>query len=184
MDPFALIDAWYPKESQTNAILKEHGILVAQKSLAIARNLPSDQTPDLSFLEKAAILHDIGVCKTHAPAIGCTGEHPYICHGFLGRQILDQEGLPQAFGKVAERHTGAGISLANIVSNCLPLPHRDMVPKTLEEKIICCADKFYSKSPKKKNQPMSVESIIHSLDKISEEHARRFASWAKELGIR
>ncbi len=116
--------------------------------------------------------------------IGCTGEHPYICHGFLGRQILDQEGLPQAFGKVAERHTGAGISLANIVSNCLPLPHRDMVPKTLEEKIICCADKFYSKSPKKKNQPMTVESIIQSLGKISKEHARRFALWAEELGIR
>ncbi len=186
MDPFAIIDKWYPKGSKASGILKEHAILVAKKSLAIAKNLPpnpSHQKPDLAFIEKAAILHDIGICKTHAPDIGCTGEYPYICHGYLGREILDEEGLPEAFGKVAERHTGAGITLENIIDSKLPLPHRDMMPITLEERIICCADKFYSKSPRNQHKTKTIASIIASLGKINEEQAVRFAEWVKEFGL-
>ena len=47
---------------------------------------------------------------------------------------------------MCERHTGSGISLAQIETQNLPLPRRDMLPLSLEEKLVCYADKFYSKS--------------------------------------
>ena len=135
-------------------------------------------------IEQAALLHDIGIFKTRADAIGCTGEAPYICHGYLGRELLDAAGLPPTYGLVAERHTGAGITLANIRSNQLPLPHREMVPVTLEEKIICCADKFYSKDPAKQDQIPTLETITAELYAIDPDHGVRFQAMARELRLR
>ena len=101
------------------------------------------------------MLHDIGIFMTASPKIGCFGDAPYVCHGFLGRELLDKEGLDPTFGLVAERHTGAGICLETIQRHNLPLPRRDMVPITPAEKIICCADKFFSKTPAR-HRKMSV----------------------------
>jgi len=42
------------------------------------------------------------------------------------------EGYPK-HGLVCERHTGTGITLEMIIKNNLPLPHRDMVPVSMEE---------------------------------------------------
>ncbi len=183
MDPFLIIDQYYEPDSELSGVLKDHGRQVAKKSLEIARNLPEDLKPDLDFLEKAAILHDIGIFKTRSKSIGCTGDYPYICHGYLGREILDRQGLDPAFGLVAERHTGAGITLENIISNTLPLPRRDMVPITLEEKIICCADKYFSKSPKNRGRTMTAETIIQKLGQLSPDHARRFQNWAETFRL-
>ena len=74
------------------------------------------------------MLHDIGIIKTRAPAIGCTGDSPYICHGYLGREMLDRFGLDPSYGLVAERHTGAGITLDNILAADLPLPPKGYGP--------------------------------------------------------
>jgi len=181
LDPLTIIARYYNPGSRLHTALVNHSRLVAEKSLEIARSL--SQTPDLDFIENAAMLHDIGIFKTSAPAIGCRGKHPYICHGYLGRDLLDQEGLPKAFGRVAERHTGAGITLDNILKANLPLPHRDMVPTTLEEKIICCADKFFSKNPRYQDKIMTREKIIAELHKINPGHSRRFAAWAAEFNL-
>ena len=180
MDPLALIEKYYPQGSPLYSILVDHSRQVAQKSLEIASKL-THLNPDLDFIEKAAMLHDIGIFKTRAQSIGCRGGAPYICHGFLGRQLLDEAGLDPAFGLVAERHTGAGITRNNIVTANLPLPHRDMVPISLEEKIICCADKYYSKSPKKRGTLMTRDLIIRELSAINPGHARRFTQWAEEF---
>ncbi|HCY84991.1 MAG TPA: phosphohydrolase [Desulfobacteraceae bacterium] len=182
MDPLDIIERYYRKGTALYAILVDHSRQVADKSLAIARTVPH-LSPDLAFIEKAAMLHDVGIFKTRAAAIGCDGPHPYICHGYLGREILDAEGLPQAYGLVAERHTGAGITLDNIRTAGLPLPERDMVPVTVEEKIICCADKYFSKSPKNKNKVMTRDSIIKELARINKGHARRFSQWAELLNL-
>lgn len=181
-DPFAIIDQFYRPGSLSHTILKIHGIQVAQKSLEIARGL-SHMKLDMDFIEKAAILHDIGIVKTWAPHIGCTGDAPYVCHGYLGRELLDNAGLDPAFGLVAEHHTGAGITLKDILKADLPLPLRGMVPETVEEKIICCADKYFSKSPGEKDEIMTVSSIIKELDTIGPDHASRFAQWAEELHL-
>ncbi len=180
MDPMTLIEKYYPQGAPLYAILVEHSQQVTQKSLEIASKL-THLNPDLDFIENAAMLHDIGIFKTRAQSIDCRGGAPYICHGFLGRELLDEAGLDPAFGLVAERHTGAGITLDNILAANLPLPLRDMVPISLEEKIICCADKYYSKSPKKKGIIMTRDLIIKELAEINPGHARRFTRWAEEL---
>lgn len=182
MNPLEIIEKHYPPGSDVHRILVDHSQKVADKALEIAHGLPH-LNPDLDFIEKAAMLHDIGICLTKSKAIGCKGKLPYICHGCLGRELLDREGLDPAFGRVAERHTGAGISLTNIIKHDLPLPKRDMVPVTIEEKIICCADKFFSKSPKKRNRIVSPTDIIDELGRIDPEHAQRFSRWAEEFRL-
>lgn len=182
MNPLFLIEKYYTPGSSLYKILVDHSRQVTQKSLEIARNL-AHLEPDFEFIEKAAMLHDIGIFMTRAESIGCTGKHPYISHGYLGRKLLDEHGFDPGFGLVAERHTGAGITLDNILQKKLPLPHRDMVPVTLEEKIICCADKFFSKNPKHRDKTMTPQLILKELEKINKDHARRFAEWIEELNL-
>ncbi len=181
VDPMLVIERFYPPDTVLYRILVDHSRIVARKSLAIARNIPHLK-PDLAFIESAAMLHDIGIFLTRANSIGCTGDAAYLCHGYLGRQLLDDLGLPQRYGLVCERHTGAGISKENILENNLPLPLRDMVPVTLEEKIICVADKYHSKNPARRfHQDITTEQVIQDLETISPDHARRFSIWAGQF---
>ncbi len=182
LDPLAVIARYYEPGSPLYSLLVDHSRQVAEKSLEIARKL-TGLGPDLEFIQNAAMLHDIGIFKTQAPAIGCHGERPYICHGYLGRELLDRQGLPEALGRVAERHTGAGITRDNILEAGLPLPPRDMVPTTLEEKIICCADKFFSKDPRHRDKVMTRGTIITELHRINPGHARRFSAWADQFDL-
>jgi uncharacterized protein len=145
IDPVKLIEKYYSPHSPAFDILIRHSRMVALKALDIAKRL-SHLRPDFEFIEEAAMLHDIGIFMTNEPAIDCHGDRPYVCHGYLGRQLLEGEGLP-GHGLVCERHVGVGISVGDIESHGLPLPKRDMLPVTLEEKIICFADKFFSKKP-------------------------------------
>ena len=59
----------------------------------------------------------------------------------------------------------------------LPLPHQDFLPETLEEKLICYADKFYSKSNLKKVK--TPEQAAKSLAKFGEDGLQRFLQWEK-----
>lgn len=124
-------------------ILTGHSEAVRDLALKIARDKALDV--DLDFVAQAALLHDIGIVECDAPSIACHGTLPYICHGIAGARILREEGLPR-HALVAERHTGAGISAIEVEAQGLPLPVRDYLPLSLEEKLICYADKFYSKS--------------------------------------
>lgn len=60
MEPLALIETYYPRESFLYKILVDHSCQVTGKSLEIARNL-AHLSPDLEFIEAAAMLHDIGI---------------------------------------------------------------------------------------------------------------------------
>ncbi len=182
MDPLAIIKQFYQEDTPLFHTLVKHSQIVTTKSLEIAdtvSRLNPDRKLDREFIKTAAMLHDIGIFLTRAESIGCTGDKPYICHGYLGRELLDKLGLPSPYGLVCERHTGAGITKGNIEFNNLPLPPRDMVPQTLEEKIICVADKYHSKSPKRKNKVLTTKQIINNLGKINIDHAKRFSNWAK-----
>lgn len=138
-----LLDKYTHGNPRLRHILVGHSQAVRDKAMALAhaRRLGVD----LDFVSRAAMLHDIGVVRVDAPSISCLGTAPYICHGVEGRAILEAEGLPIE-ALVCERHTGSGLSAAQISAQGLPLPHRDMLPLSLEEKLICYADKFFSKS--------------------------------------
>jgi uncharacterized protein len=129
------------------------------------------------FIEEAALLHDIGIFLTNAPDLHCYGEHPYICHGYLGRELLEKEGY-DLHALVCERHTGTGLSLQEIQRQNLPIPHRDMRPVSIEEQIICFADKFFSKS-KSLAQPKSIQTIRKAIQKHGDTQLNRFNNWCE-----
>lgn len=147
IDYRALIEKYYGSSTELKNILVAHSMQVRDRALKIVDAHPQwteSGEVDRTFVEEAAMLHDIGIIYCNAPKIYCVGTHAYIEHGFLGAELLRQEGLPK-HASVAERHTGTGITMEQVVREALPIPVRDYCPVSLEEKIICYADKFYSK---------------------------------------
>lgn len=174
MDYQAIIDKYYPDENELRALLIHHSRQVADRALLIARRHPELRL-DTQFLEEAAMLHDIGVCRCDAPGIHCHGSEPYIRHGIIGARMLRQEGF-ERHARVCERHTGAGITVEEIRQQHLPLPEADYMPQWMEEKVVCYADKFYSKSHPEREK--TVADAARSLEKFGFDSARRFLEWA------
>ena len=83
---------------------------------------------NVSLVEISALLHDIGRSKTHS-----------VDHAMIGGEIARSLGLPKSVIFVIERHAGGGISKEE--AKKLGWPIRNYLPKTLEEKIVCYADK-------------------------------------------
>lgn len=173
--PYTIIDKYYPEENQLRHILLTHSIQVAKKALQLADNHPELQL-DRQFLEEASLLHDIGIFLCDAPGIQCFGSYRYICHGYLGAELMRREGC-ERHALVCERHTGAGLSLSQIEAQDLPIPHRDMLPISMEEQVICFADKFFSKTNLAEEK--SVEQARKSLLKFGEEGVERFDRWCQ-----
>jgi uncharacterized protein len=175
MNPLAIIEKYYDTRSEAYYILLKHSKSVAAKALSIAKAHP-ERNWDFQFIVDAAMLHDIGMIFCHAPDIDCHGTHEYICHGYLGADLLREEGYPH-HALVCERHTGTGISLKMIEENNLPLPHRDFLPVSDEEQLICFADKFFSKT--KLDKEKSIGKIRDSLSKYGIDTVIRFNNWCK-----
>jgi len=83
---------------------------------------------DVSLVEISALLHDIGRSKTHS-----------VDHALVGGKIARSLSLPNSVVSIIERHAGGGISKEE--AKKLGWPAKDYLPKTLEEKIVCYADK-------------------------------------------
>ena len=173
MDYLAIIDQYYPQGSKARDILLTHSECVTRKALQIADKHPELKL-DRTFIEEAAMLHDIGIVKCDAPGIECFGVEPYIKHGIIGADMLRAAGYPK-HARVCERHTGAGIALQDILEQHLPLPHQDFLPETMEEQVICYADKFYSKTHL--DRVRTPEQALKSLERFGKEGAQRFARW-------
>ncbi|MDE6265132.1 MAG: HDIG domain-containing protein [Paramuribaculum sp.] len=177
MDYQSIIDKYYPAGSPLRDIYMRHCHAVASKALSIAKD--SHLAIDPKIIEAAAMLHDIGIFATNAPGIECHGTEPYIRHGIIGAEILRAENIDEEIAATAELHTGAGITLREIVAQNLPLPHKDFCPRTQLQRLVCYADKFYSKSGDMKRKDF--ERARASLARISEESAERFDSLHKEF---
>jgi len=175
MDYQAIIDKYYPSENELRRILLIHSRQVADRCLLIAKNHPELKL-DKEFLEEAAMLHDIGIFRCDAPGIQCFGTEPYICHGIIGAQILRERGY-ERHARVCERHTGTGLSAKDIEQQQLPLPHQNFMPETLEEQVVCYADKFYSKT--KLDVERTVVETMRSLEKFGGDGIRRFQRWVE-----
>ena len=175
MDVNAIISKFYKEESNGKSILIAHSELVAEKAVAIADAHP-ELNIDKDFVREASLLHDIGVFLCDAPGIGCYGSEPYIKHGVLGAELLRREGL-ERHARVCERHTGAGLTKESIIEQGLPLPAKDFLPETIEEKLVCFADKFFSKS--RPTQEKSLEHARRSIAKFGEDSLRRFNEWCE-----
>lgn len=174
MNALQLIDKYYADNEPLRQLLLHHSRQVTERALKIARARPALGI-DTAFVREAAMLHDIGICQTDAPAIHCHGTAHYLMHGYLGAEMMRREGLP-AIARVCERHTGTGLTAELIRSRSLPLPPADYLPETMEEKLICYADKFYSKSHPLRER--TIEQTAQSLEKFGTEGVSTFMAWA------
>jgi len=77
----------------------------------------------------AALLHDIGRSRVQT-----------VRHGLEGSAIVEQEGVDREVVEIIRRHVGAGLSQEE--ARKLGLPEFDYIPRTLEERIVCFADKM------------------------------------------
>lgn len=176
-----IIDKFYPESEnpELRRILITHSKYVAELALKVCEKHP-ELSVDKDFVYAAAMLHDIGIVRCDATGIYCYGKEPYLCHGVIGAQMIHEvEGLSaqetQALARVCARHTGTGLTVENIRERQLPLPEENLVPETLEEKIICYADKFFSKTHL--DEQKTYEQALASLSKFGEDGLRIFSQW-------
>lgn len=176
-----IIERFYTPGTPLHNVLMVHSRQVADLAAQLCDRLIASGTPvDAQFVYEAAMLHDIGIVKVDAPGIYCEGTEPYIRHGIMGREMLDGLGLYR-HALVCERHTGAGLTVTEIEVQNLPLPHRDLTPHSLEEKIVCYADKFFSKTHL--GEPArDIERVRRQMERFGSDSLARFNSLADLLG--
>lgn len=179
MNTIGLLEKYCGGDAELLHVLEVHSRKVAEMAVRLAsahRELDLDE----DFVYEAAMLHDIGIVRCDAPGIHCHGTEHYLRHGLLGGEILRAEGLPR-HARVAERHTGTGLTAQTILAQQLPLPPVDLVPETLEEQLICYADKFYSKTHLEREK--SYLQARHSLERFGEAGLVVFDRWFQMFGI-
>jgi len=102
-------------------------------------------TVDVELVRAGSLLHDIGVYPLFDPR-GTLPEATYIRHGVIGHELLRGLGYPERLCRFCSRHTGVGLSRADVERQRLPLPVRDYSAGSDEERLVMYADKFHSKT--------------------------------------
>jgi uncharacterized protein (TIGR00295 family) len=128
-----------PSEGEALALHKKHGSnerivshckTVARVAIALTDEFQKKgRQVDIRVVLAGALLHDIGRSKIQT-----------VRHGLEGSEIVREEGVDDRVAEVVKRHVGAGISPTE--AKTLDLPALDYIPRTLEERIVCFADKM------------------------------------------
>ncbi|TFG15629.1 MAG: HDIG domain-containing protein [Promethearchaeota archaeon] len=129
--------------------VRRHSIKVADKALEIANKIKKTKV-NMNLVEIGALLHDVGRSKTHG-----------FNHALIGGKILRARGFPEELVRICETHILGGLDKEDAQSVGLPI--KDYIPTTLEEKIICLADKLLAG-----RRPVSLKN--------------RFAIWFNKYG--
>ena len=107
-----------------------HCVAVARVSRLLAEGFrKKGKEVDVDAVVVGALLHDIGRAKTQT-----------VRHGLEGSLMLEAEGLDKMIVEIVLRHVGAGLDSEE--ARKLGLPELDYIPHTLEERIVCFADKM------------------------------------------
>ncbi|MFX1346274.1 MAG: HDIG domain-containing metalloprotein [Promethearchaeota archaeon] len=107
--------------------VRRHSEKVADKAIEIANKITKVKV-DKNLIEIGALLHDIGRTKTHG-----------FNHALIGGKILRERGFSDNLAKICETHILGGLDIED--AKKLGLPEKNYLPVSLEEKIICLADK-------------------------------------------
>ena len=128
-----------PSEEEAMAIHKKNrtGVYIVRhcQAVAMAAKIMADEAElrgravDKQAVIAGALLHDIGRTRSQT-----------VMHGLQGAEILEKEGVDRKVVEIVRRHVGAGISPEE--AKKLGLPDFDYIPRTLEERIVCFADKM------------------------------------------
>jgi len=170
------IDKYYPDDNELRRLLIHHSRQVAERALSVCDAMPQLGL-DRELVEAGSMVHDIGIFLCDAPGIHCFGSAHYLYHGVLGARLMRSEG-EEALARICERHTGTGLTAENFTRRGLEAPEGIlMIPQTLEEQLICYADKFFSKSHPERTR--TVEQTAESLRKYGPDGVEKFWHWAK-----
>ena len=116
----------------SNEILVRHCQTVAEVARVLCGGLAeAGREVDADAVAAGALLHDIGRNRT-----------PTVRHGLAGAEILEAEGVDAVVVEMVKRHVGAGLSQDE--ARRLGLPDMDFVPRTIEQRVVCFADKMVS----------------------------------------
>ena len=182
-----IINGFYPEDTPFRQMLMKHSCQVCGKALELLdRPCVLDLNVDRAVVVTGALLHDVGIGRCHAPDILCEGTEPYIAHGIIGAEMLRKLAAEtgrdlECYARICEQHTGTGLTAADIRRQNLPLPERDYLPETVEEKLICLADKFFSKSGDMKEK--SPDRIRRSMQKFGPETLERWNGLCRLFGV-
>ncbi|MHA1755088.1 MAG: HD domain-containing protein [Candidatus Odinarchaeia archaeon] len=113
-----------------NQKIREHCLKVNKIAVKIANKLLQKGVfVNIQLVDAGSLLHDIGRIFVHD-----------ITHGVIGGRIIERLGYHAAIKRIAETHVLGGFTKDEAIQ--LGLPPREYLPKTLEEKICCYADKL------------------------------------------
>ena len=128
-----------PSEGEAMAIHAKYktGVYIVRhcQAVAMAAEIMAEEAErrghavDMKAVIAGALLHDIGRSRSQT-----------VKHGAQGAEILENEGVDRKVVEIVRRHVGAGISPEE--AKKLGLPDFDYIPRTLEERIVCFADKM------------------------------------------
>ncbi|MFR9727146.1 HD domain-containing protein [Streptomyces sp. MS19] len=159
------------------ALVHGHCVLV----LAVADDLLARHAApvDRDLVRAGCLLHDIGVYRLYGPD-GTLDHARYVRHGLLGEELLRAEGCPEELCRIASHHTGVGITREEVVGRALPLPPRDFLAETAEERLVMYADKFHTKS----DPPsfLTADEYASRVRRFGEGKVAGFASLRAEFG--
>lgn len=114
----------------SSEIVVRHCRKVAEAAKALADSFEGlGRKLDEHTVVAGALLHDIGRSRTQA-----------VNHGLVGAELLEKEGVDGRVAQIVRCHVGAGLSPEE--AKRVGLPDMDFVPRTLEERIVCFADKM------------------------------------------
>jgi uncharacterized protein len=134
---------------------------------------------DIELVRAGCLLHDIGVYRLY-DADGTLDHAGYLRHGVLGHDLLQDLGFPEPLCRFCSHHTGVGISREDVLRQQLPLPARDYLAETDEERLVMYADKFHSKT----TPPVFVTatSYLGTVRRFGADKPAAFAALAARFG--
>lgn len=109
----------------SNEVLK-HCELVSAKAFELASKIAKHTRIDMELCRVGGLLHDIGRVKSYS-----------IDHGVIGAEMLKDHPI---LARIAESHIGGGIDKEE--AERVGLPVKDYAPISIEEKVVCYADKL------------------------------------------
>jgi uncharacterized protein len=143
----------------------KHCTAVAECALELAQQQHNDMV-DEALVLRGALLHDLGRARSHG-----------IDHGFVGGELARELGLDERLVRIIQRHVGAGITAEEAKE--LGLPPVNLMPETMEEKIVAHADNLIEDQRR-----TSIEAEIAALKaKLGDSHPaiRRMSALHKEV---
>jgi uncharacterized protein len=162
-----LLKKYSNSEESFKAVL-EHSKSVQKEALEIAEDVKKNHEIDIKIVKIGSLLHDIGRFRCH--------KEKSIRHGIVGGEILRNENLNE-YAEIAERHVGVGITIEDIKKQKLDLPLKNLVPETIEQKIITYADNLIFGS-----RVGTINEVIERYrKKLGEEYAERIKKSHNEI---